>query len=991
MSGRIPGRIPGRFPGQGRSIDRQRPVSFRFDGQQFMGFRGDTLASALLASGVRLMGRSFKYHRPRGPLTAGPEEPNALVEVLEQGGQQTPNVRATQAEIFNGMVAQSQNRWPSLDRDVMAVNDLLHPFLGAGFYYKTFMWPAKWWESLYEPVIRRAAGLGRLSGQHDEGVYEKAHAFCDLLVIGSGPAGLIAALLAGRAGARVILAEQDAEFGGALLVDAPQIAGQPGPDWAAGVLAELSALPNVRLMARTTVTGAYDDGQFGALERVTLHLPNPGQAPRECFWRIRAGRAILASGALERPIAHPDNDRPGVMLTSAIAAYAARWGVDPGATVIFGTHDGALQTARDLTARGVRIAAYVDPRPDLSVLEDFPVYRGAQVVGTRGRLGLREVAVRHAGGTSRIAADTLGLSGGWNPTLHLTCHLNGRPVWDDRIAAFVPRPDAVPGLTAVGAAAGIMSTHGALSAGLVAARTALADLGLTAPDLPLPQAEDAPYAPAPFWAVDAPGRAWLDFANDVTTKDVVQSAQEGFTSVEHMKRYTTQGMAPDQGKSSNVAALAVLAEATGRSVQDTGTTTFRPPFAPVSIAAMGAGGQGKGFAPERRMTSDAATRALGAPMIEAGLWYRPSYFPQPGETGWRPACDREVAMVRGAVGVCDVSTLGKIDVQGPDAAAFLDFVYTNTMSSLKPGRIRYGLMLREDGFVMDDGTCARLGPDHFVVTTTTAAAGAVMRHLDWVQQAFFARAALRLVSVTEAWAQFAIAGPRSRDLLARITDADLSPAAFPFMACTPATICGVPGRIFRISFSGELGYEVAVPARFGAALFDRLLSGAADLGGGPYGLEALNVLRLEKGFITHAEIHGRTTAFDIGMQKMIATAKDCVGQAASRRPGLMDDGREHLVGLIPLDPSLDPGAELTAGAHLYAPGDAAVRGAGQGYVTSVAPSATLGHWIALAFLSGGRARHGETIRLDDGLRGRQVECRVVNPVFFDPDGGRMRG
>jgi sarcosine oxidase subunit alpha len=386
------------------------------------------------------------------------------------------------------------------------------------------------------------------------------------------------------------------------------------------------------------------------------------------------------------------------------------------------------------------------------------------------------------------------------------------------------------------------------------------------------------------------------------------------------------------------------------------------------------------------MTSDAATRAAGAPMIEAGLWYRPSHFPQPGEDSWRPACDREVGMVRSAVGVTDVSTLGKIDVQGPDAAAFLDFVYTNTMSTLRPGRVRYGLMLREDGFVMDDGTCARLGAEHFVVSTTTAAAGQVMRHLDFVQQAFFPRAALRLMSVTEHWAQFAVAGPRARDVLGRITDADLTNAALPFMGCTPATVCGVPGRIFRISFSGELGYEVAVPARFGAALWDRLLAEAAAMGGGPYGIEALNVLRIEKGFITHAEIHGRTTAFDIGMQKMVA-AKDCIGKAMSQRPGLMDEAREQLVGLIPLDPA----EALSAGAHLYNPGDAAVREKNQGYVTSVGPSPTLGHWLGLGFLKRGRARLGEEVRLDDGLRGRRVACRVVDPVFLDPEGGRMRG
>lgn len=976
-----------RLPGPARSIDRQRPLAFTFDGRPYAGFQGDTLASALLAQGVRLMGRSFKYHRPRGPLTAGPEEGGALVEILEPGGQQTPNMRATQAELFEGLSARSQNRWPRLDFDLMAVNDWLHPFLGAGFYYKTFMWPARFWEKLYEPAIRRAAGLGRLSGRHDEAPYEKVHAFCDLLVIGAGPAGLMAARAAGRAGARVILAEADPQPGGRLLVEGQTVGGQDGADWAAGVWAELGALPNVRLMPRTTVTGAYDDGSFGALERVGLHLANPGDLPREAFWRIRARRAILAAGALERPIAHPDNDRPGVMLAGAVESYAARWAVDPGATVVFGCHDGALATARRLARRGVRIAAYVDPRDGLSVLEDFPVYRAAQVVGTRGRLGLTEVAVRHAGGESRLAARTLALSGGWNPTVHLTCHLNGRPDWDARIAAFVPRQGAVPGLVAVGAAAGVMSTHGALRGGLEAARQALADLGLPAPAPDVPEAEDTPYAVTPFWVVDAPGRAWLDLANDVTVKDVRLSAQEGYASVEHMKRWTTQGMAPDQGKSSNVGALAVLADATGQGIPATGTTTYRPPFVPVSIAAMGAGGRGKGFAPERRMTSDAATRAAGAPMIEAGLWYRPSYFPQPGEAHWRPACDREVAMVRRAVGVTDVSTLGKIDVQGPDAAAFLDFVYTNTMSTLKPGRIRYGLMLREDGYVMDDGTCARLGPDHFVVTTTTAGAGPVMRHLDWCHQAFFPRAALRLISVTESWAQVAVAGPRARDLVARLTGADLSNAALPFMACTPAHIARVPGRIFRISFSGELGYELAVPSRFGAALWDRLLAEAAALGGGPYGIEALNVLRIEKGFITHAEIHGRTTAFDIGMQRMVSAAKDCVGQGASRRPGLMDEAREQLVGLVPLDSA----AELTAGAHLYDPADPATRARNQGYVTSVAPSVTLGHWLALGFLKRGRARRGETVRLDDGLRGRQVLCRVTDPVFLDAGGGRMRG
>jgi sarcosine oxidase subunit alpha len=868
----------------------------------------------------------------------------------------------------------------------MAVNDLAAPFLGAGFYYKTFMWPRSFWEKLYEPAIRRAAGLGRLPVIPEAGTFEKAFAFCDLLVIGSGPTGLMAALTAGRAGLRVILAEEDREPGGQLHVATGQIGGVGARDWAAGVVAELRAMPNVRVMTRTTVTGAYDGGVFGALERVGQHLADPGELPRECFWRITARRAILAAGALERPIAHPGNDRPGVMMLGAVAAYWHRWGIDPGRVVVFGNSDTALETARALAGQGVRIAAYVDPRPGIETRAPFDVRAGSEVVGTAGRFGLREVSVRTGDRIVRIEARTLALSGGWNPTLHLACHMNGRPVWNPDIAAFVPRPGMVPGLAVAGAANGAFSTAACLAEGREAALAALSDLGVAAQAEAAPEAEDAAYAITPHWQVAAKGRAWLDFANDVTTKDVGLAAQEGYASVEHMKRYTTQGMAPDQGKSSNVAALAVLADATGRGIPETGTTTFRPPFVPVSIAAMGAGGRGKGFAPERRMTSDTATRAMGAPMIEAGLWYRPSYFPQPGESHWRQSCDREVAMVRTAVGVCDVSTLGKIDVQGPDAGRFLDVVYTNTMSSLKPGRVRYGVMLREDGHVMDDGTCARLSDDRFLVTTTTAAAGPVMRHLDFVQQAFCAGWQVRIASVTEHWAQFAVAGPRAREILDRVLEAPVDPADPPFMGVLDVRVGGVPGRLFRISFSGELGYELAVPGRFGAALFDRLLAAARESGGGAYGMEALNVLRIEKGFLTHAEMDGRTTAFDLGLERMLAPGKDFIGKAASRRPGLLGPERLQLVGIR----GRDRDREITAGAHLYAIGDPARADLGQGHVKSVCWSPTLDAWIGLALLRDGRARHGEVLRLDDGLRGLKCEVEVCDPVFFDPEGGRMR-
>ncbi len=969
-----------RLDGRGL-IDRSRPVRFRFDAREYQGYHGDTLVSALLANGVKLFGRSFKYHRPRGVLTAGPEEPNALVEIHE-AGQQTPNTRATVQELYEGLDARSQNRWPSLRWDVMEVNDLLSPFLSAGFYYKTFMWPRAFWERLYEPAIRRAAGLGRLSGNHDEAPYEKAFAFCDLLVVGAGPAGLMAALTAGRAGLDVILADEGARIGGRLLSDRGEVGGQAGADWAAATVAELAAMPNLRLMPRTTVTGAYDHGTYGALERVGLHVAPQANLPRECFWRIHAQRAILAAGALERPIAHPGNDRPGVMLASAVRGYLHRWGVVPGQRIaLFAGTDAARATVRDLRAAGVEVVALIDPRPDAPAEEGIPLYKAGRVTATRGRLGLTEVEVTYDGGTQRVAADTLALSGGWTPTLHLTCHLGVRPLWREDIAAFVPKPGAVPGLTVAGAAQGTFSTHGALREGAEAAAAVCTDLGRKAPKAKLPRAEDAPYEPAALWQVEAKGRAWLDFANDVTTKDVRLAAQEGYASVELMKRYTTQGMAPDQGKSSNMAALAVLAEATGRSIPDTGTTTFRPPFSPISIAALGAGGRAAGFAPQRFLTSDQASRDRGAPMIEAGLWYRPSYFPKAGETTWREACDREVRMVRATVGISDVSTLGKIELVGPDVGRFLDFVYTNTFSMLPVGRVRYGLMLREDGFVMDDGTTARLEENRWVMTTTTAGAGQVMRHLDFVHQAFMPRARLRLLSVTESWAQFAVAGPLARQLLQTLTEIpDL-----PFMGCAPVTVQGVPARLFRISFSGEQGYEIAVPARFGEALFRDLLARAETLGGGAYGMEALDVLRIEKGFITHAEIHGRTTAADVGLEKMASARKDCIGKAAAARPALLAPDREHLVGLRPVTD-----AEISAGAHLFTQRERVHRETDQGYVTSVGFSPTLGGWLGLGFLKGGRARHGEQVRLVDHLRGIDTLCTVHDPVFHDPQGVKLR-
>ena len=983
-----------RVAGYGHRIG-EGEARFTFNGKTIQARAGDTVASALLAADIKLVGRSFKYHRPRGVLTAGSEEPNALIQV-GTGDAMLPNIRATMQEVYDGLSTRSQNHIGPLDRDLLSLNDLVWPFLGAGFYYKTFMWPRPFWERVYEPMIRRAAGLGRMTRKADPRPSERAFAFCDVLVIGGGPAGLMAALTAATSGADVILVDENPQLGGRLLGEADTIDGVTGPQFARSIAARLDVTGRVRVMTRTTITGVYDDLNFGAVERVGSHLAAQPDLPQECFWRIRAKQAVLAAGALERPIAFPMNDRPGIMLASALRSYLHGFGVVPGKRVtLFASNDDAHRTALDLMAAGVDVAAVIDPRDDAKAQGDYRLIAGGEVVNTKGRQALEKITVRHGGATEDIATDCLGLSGGWNPSVHLTCHLGARPVWDADRHMFLPALGAVPGLTPTGAAIGHMSTAACLSSGVDAAAQALAAMGMQANRPSVPDAHtDAPTdartdggASAPIWSVEGKGRAWLDFANDVTTKDVRQSAAEGFKSVEHMKRYTTQGMAPDQGKSSNIAALAILADATGRGIPETGTTTYRPPYTPVALGTLAAGAQGKGFAPERKTTSHAAVTARGAPMVEAGLWYRPSYLPLPGETHWRDSCDREVAMVRNGVGVVDVSTLGKIEIFGPDAGAFLDFLYTNMFSTLKPGRVRYGLMLREDGHVMDDGTTARLGERHYMMTTTTAAAGQVMTHLEFVSQALRRDLDVRFTSATEQWAQFSVAGPKARDLLNGVLETPVDDETFPFMACGPVAVHGVRGRLFRISFSGEQAYEIAVPARYGAALYRDLVARAEAMDGGAYGMEALNVLRLEKGFVTHAEIHGRVTAFDIGMQRMLSQKKDFIGKAAATRPGLIDPDRERLIGLKPVD----AGDALLAGAHLFDDGTDPVRVNDQGYITSVAHSPTLGHAIGLGFLKRGPDRHGEKVMMVDHLRDTRVLCEVCDPVFFDPDGGRARG
>lgn len=979
----------------GGIVDRSRPLGFIFDGRALTGFAGDTLASALLANGVRLVGRSYKYHRPRGILSAGSEEPNALVE-LRRGARREPNTRATTAELFDGLEATSQHRWPSLGFDLMAVNGLLSPLFVAGFYYKTFKWPSAAWERLYEPVIRRAAGLGRPAGVEDPDSYEKANAFCDVLVIGGGPAGLMAALAAGRAGARVIVLESDAFVGGRMLSERDPVGGEPAPDFPRTLRAELASLPDVEVMARTSAVGLYDGPTVMALERVADHLPQPPQfVPRQRLWRIRPKRIVLATGAVERSIAFAGNDRPGVMLAGAVRTYLNRFAVAPARTMaVFTASDDGWRTAFDLVAAGVNVPVIVDPRRKAPVAElaratqaGIRVISGGEVVSVAGGRSMTGLTLRDAAGrTERIAATGLAISGGFDPALRLATHLGHVPRWEAGIAAYVPQ-DLPPGMVVAGAAAGVFALADALRHGAEAGMAAAVALGLTARLPEIPETVTRSAGVGAFWHV-AGGRdkAFVDFQNDVTVADVELSVQEGYVSVEHLKRYTTLGMATDQGRISALTGHAVLAARTGRTMPETGTIRARPPVEPVALGALAGTARGHHFRPERLTPlHDWATRQ-GAVFVDAGPWKRAAWYPQAGED-WLTAVKREVTAVRTAVGFCDVSTLGKIEVQGPDAAAFLDRIYANTHSTLPVGKARYGLMLREDGMVMDDGTVARLGPEHYFVTTTTANAGRVMQHMVFCHEALWPELDVDLVSVTESWAQVALAGPRAALVLGRLIGTDpVSDAALPYLGVAELALCrGLAARLFRISFSGERAYEIAVPADQGEILVKALMKAGAEFGITPYGTEALSVMRIEKGHPAGAELNGQTTARDLGLGRLMSTRKDYIGRVLSQRPGLMDPARQALVGIRAVDPS----QRLRGGGH-FLPLDAAQTQANDlGHLTSAAFSPTLNRWIGLGLLSGGPARIGETIRLVDPVRATDIVVEVVTPVFLDPTGSRL--
>ena len=996
-----------RLADRGR-IDRERPLRFTFNGADLTGYAGDTLASALLANGVHLVGRSFKYHRPRGFLTDGSEEPNALVQ-LGVGADTQPNIRATQAELYQGLIAESQNCWPSVAFDVGAVNDYLSPLFAAGFYYKTFMWPKSFWMR-YEYFIRRMAGLGKAPTGPDRDYYDKVHAHCDVLVVGAGPAGLAAATAAAGAGARVMLTDEQMEAGGYLLGRKEKINDRPAHEWARNTVDKLKSMTDVQVLSRTTALAYFDHNYLTLLERVTDHLgPGAeGDRPRQRLWKVRAKQVVLATGAHERPMVFRNNDRPGVMLTSAAQSYVNRYAVRPGReAVVLTNNDSAYPAASDLVAGGVS-CTIVDVRPEppaelraAARKNNIDVLSGHGVISVAGNKRVTGVDVSTLNATAsgyrdaprHIKCDLVLMSGGWNPAVHLFSQSRGKLEFDPARACFIPG-ESVQAERSAGACNGTFDLAFCLSEGREAGKSAAAAAGFRfKSSTASPKVESSPETPGrAVWRMPSkePGglynKHFVDFQNDVTAADVELAYREGYRSVEHLKRYTTMGMGTDQGKTSNVNALAILAEISGADIPTVGTTTFRPPYTPATFGALAGRDVGDLADPVRMTPMHRWHLAHGAKFEDVGQWKRPWYYPRAGES-MDEALSRECKATRNAIGILDASTLGKIDIQGSDAAEFLNRIYTNGWSKLAVGRCRYGLMCTEDGMVFDDGVTSRLGEHHFLMTTTSGNAARVLAWLEEWLQTEWPELKVYCNSVTEHWATAGIAGPLARKLLAELTpDIDLDSKAFPFMSWREGTVAGIPARVMRISFTGELSFEINVPSSYGLALWTTLMSAGAKYGITPFGTEAMHILRAEKGFIIAGqETDGTVTPIDLGLEGMVSKQKDFLGKRSLSRPDTQREDRKQLVGLL----SEDPHQVLPEGGQIVAELKSSPPMKMIGHVTSSYFSANLDRSIALALVKGGRSRHGEIVHVP--LEDTVLSARIGPPQFYDPQGERMNG
>ncbi len=981
----------------GRLIDRSKPLSFSFNGRKMQGYRGDTLASALLGQDQMLLGRSFKYHRPRGLVASGAEEPNALVG-LGEGNRFEPNQRVTTTELFEGAVASTQNHWPSLEFDVGAINNTFGRFLPGGFYYKTFMFPRFAWKHVFEPVIRQSAGLGKVPKERDADRYEYAYAFADLVIVGGGLAGLSAALEAGRSGKRVLVVEQNGHWGGRAPVDGVEIDGQSADAWVKSAVEALGKMENVTLRTRTMASGLYDHGYLLAYERIADHTPGDGR-PRHRLWRIRAGHVVTATGAIERPLSFAGNDIPGVMLAGAVRDFVVNWAISPGdRTVIVTNNDDAYRTALALADAGLIVPAVVDARarvtgalPDAVRAKGIRVLEGRGIAKVKGGKRVTGVAIcAQAGEGAELEAidcDAVAMSGGWSPVVHLWSHCGGKLIWDAAKAMFRPDParpatgdDGAAMVTAIG------SANGALTADEVLADVAKAMGGTAAKtnsvaEGAIEQVWVMPQGAGPKLKM----KMWLDYQNDVKVSDVQLAAREGYESVEHTKRYTTLGMATDQGKLSNINGLAILSDALHQEIPATGTTTFRPPYTPISMGAIAGEARGEIFQPLRRTPIHDWLDTNGAYWEPVGLWRRPYCIRRSGESV-ESAVHREVKNVRQNVGLLDASTLGKIVVKGPDAGKFLDMLYTGVMSTLPVGKCRYGLMCTENGFLTDDGVVARLSEDTWLCHTTSGGADRIHAWMeDWLQCEWWDWK-VYTANLTEQFAQIAVVGPNARKVLEKLGGMDVSKEALPFMEWRDGILGGFRTRVYRISFSGELSYEISVPASEGRAFWEALMAAGAEFGIAPYGTEALHILRAEKGFIMIGdETDGTVIPQDLNLNWAISKKKpDYLGKRAQERSHMASPERWKLVGLESLDGSVIPEGAYAVADGVNANGQRNV----QGRITSTYFSPTLGKGIAMGLVRHGPDRMGEVIEFPVD-NGRVVKARIVDQVFYDKEGAKQ--
>jgi sarcosine oxidase subunit alpha len=995
---------------EGGLIKRDQPIAFSFNGKRLHGYAGDSLASALLANGIRVVARGFKYHRPRGIYAAGSEEPNALIQI-GMAARAEPNFKATEVELREGLVAMSQNCWPSVNFDLGAIASVLSPFLPPGFYYKTFMGPGKAWK-FYERLIRKIAGQGRSPVDADLDHYEHRYVHCDVLVVGGGPAGMCAARAAAETGARVILADEGPSFGGALRGQQTRIDGAPAMDWVDATTSQLHAMAEVTLLPRATAFGFYDHNLVGIAERLQASVASDTEdGSRTCqrLWHVRAKQVVLATGSIERPLVFSNNDLPGIMLASAVRRYVNEFAVCVGQNAVIATNnDTAYTVALDLKRAGINVTALVDSRPTpppefVAMLADagIPTLENCQVRKAFGGKSLRAVEViqnislpeRSPEQVQRFQCDLLCVSGGWTPTVHLYSQSGGGLDYREDIAAFVPG-QSKQAVLVVGAANGSFGLQACVAEGVDAGAEAALKAGFSgAKQIKAPAVDGANEGLPTLTALQPPsactdhGKAFVDFQNDVTVKDLTIAIREGYDSVELLKRYTTLGMGTDQGKTSNMSGFAHLASALGVTPPQIGTTTFRPAYSPVTIGALTGPGAGSQLDPVRRSAMHDWHARAGAVFVTAGLWLRPRYYPQHSET-MAEAIDREVRAVRHSIGIVDISTLGKIDIQGRDAAEFLERIYVNRWKNLRVGRSRYGVMLREDGMVIDDGTTTRLDENRFLMTTTTANAMTVMRHLEFYQQVVWPDLDVHLTSVTDGWAGIALAGPKARAVLERLeTGIEASNELFPYMAYREGVFRDVPIRVFRISFSGELAYELNVPADYGMALWQRLLEIGQSFGITQYGTEAMAIMRIEKGhFVVNAEADGRVAPQELGLGGMLGADKNFIGKWALARKAFSDRPRQRIVGLVPEDGK----SGIPRGAQIVQEPNGPIPMSMLGHVTSTCFSPSLGKPIALAMVDETVADEGGRLFASSPLTGVTVAVLTTSPVFIDPDGERLR-